>query len=55
MRSTTALANSGFSFEKLARVFAEQKPAKDGCVHKHKRDLCYAQISLLYSVQGCTL
>ena len=35
MRSTTALA-SGFSFEKLARVFAEQKPAKGGFVHKHR-------------------
>ena len=36
-------------------VFAEQKPAKDGCVHKQQRDLCIAQISSFNSVQGCTL
>ena len=40
---------------KLEVLFAKQKPAKDGCVHKQQRDLCIAQISSFNSVQGCTL
>ena len=44
MRSTTALANSEFSFEKLARVFAKQKPVKDGFLYiSIGEDLCVAQ------------